>query len=74
MGQSVLLGLLFYSYGLGLFGEATGIEALLLAVPILTAQVVLSLVWLEFFRFGPLEWAWRSLTYGRLQPIRPRPP
>jgi uncharacterized protein len=66
VGQSVIFGLLFYSYGLGLFGELSGIEALLLAAPILAVQVVLSVVWLEFFRFGPLEWAWRTLTYGRL--------
>jgi uncharacterized protein len=34
------------------------------------AEVALSHVWLARFRFGPAEWAWRSLTYGRLQPMR----
>jgi len=72
VGQSIIFGLLFYSYGLGLFGELSGTEALLLALPILIAQVLLSVAWLKLFRFGPLEWAWRTLTYGRLQPIRKR--
>lgn len=70
VGQSVICGLLFYSYGLGLFGRLSGIEALLLAVPILAGQLVLSVVWLRFFRFGPLEWAWRSLSYWQVQPMR----
>ncbi len=70
VGQSVICGLIFYSYGLGLFGELSGIEALLLAVPILAAQLVVSVVWLKFFRFGPLEWAWRSLSYWQIQPLR----
>jgi uncharacterized protein len=39
-------------------------------VPILAAQLVLSVVWLSFFRFGPLEWAWRSLSYWQIQPLR----
>jgi uncharacterized protein len=33
-------------------------------------QLVLSPIWLRFFRFGPAEWLWRSLTYWRLQPLR----
>jgi uncharacterized protein len=70
VGQSVICGLIFYSYGLGLFGELSGIEALLLAVSILAAQLVVSVVWLKFFRFGPLEWAWRSLSYWQIQPLR----
>ncbi len=70
VGQSVICGFIFYSYGLGLFGRLSGVEALLLAVPILAGQLVLSVVWLQFFRFGPLEWAWRSLSYWQVQPMR----
>jgi uncharacterized protein len=70
VGQSVICGLIFYSYGLGLFGQLSGTEALLLAVPILAGQLMLSVAWLAFFRFGPLEWAWRSLSYWELQPLR----
>ena len=70
VSQSVICGLIFYSYGLGLFGRLSGTEALLLAVPILAGQLVLSVVWLRFFQFGPLEWAWRSLSYWQVQPLR----
>jgi len=37
---------------------------------IYSGQVALSHWWLARFRFGPVEWLWRSLTYGRLQPTR----
>ena len=33
------------------------------------AQIPFSILWLEVFRFGPLEWIWRTLTYGKLQPL-----
>jgi hypothetical protein len=56
----------FYGYGLGLFG------GLALSFAIYSVQVLLSLWWLRHFRFGPMEWIWRSLTYGRLQPMRMR--
>jgi uncharacterized protein len=65
VGQSIILGLVFYSYGLGLFGQLSGNQALLLA-----GQLVLSVAWLGFFRFGPLEWVWRSLSYWQVQPLR----
>jgi uncharacterized protein len=60
--------MLFSGYGLHL----PDIRPLL--VPLATAllfgaEVVLSMAWLLSFRFGPAEWAWRSLTYGRAQPI-----
>ena len=46
----------------------------LLGVPVGLAvfllEVRLSAWWMKRFRFGPAEWAWRTLTYGRLQPMR----
>lgn len=73
IGQSVLCGLIFYSFGLGLIGQIRFSVVLLIALGIYATQVLFSLAWLRFFRFGPLEWVWRSLTYMRLQPIRKRP-
>jgi uncharacterized protein len=70
IGQSVICGLIFYSYGLGLYGQLTGTQAMLIAILILAAQVIASTVWLRYFRFGPLEWAWRSASYWRVQPMR----
>lgn len=61
--QSVIGTLLFYSYGLGLFGMGPA----LLLIPtfaIYAAQAVISPWWLTRYRFGPVEWLWRSLTYG----------
>jgi uncharacterized protein len=68
--QSVLCTALFYGYGFGLYGklDRTGLAGVVLAV--WAAQLAWSPVWLRYFRFGPAEWLWRSLTYWRLQPIR----
>lgn len=63
--QSVIGTLLFYSYGLGLFGAIGPALLLPLTVVIYAAQVALSGWWLSRFRFGPVEWLWRVLTYGR---------
>ena len=43
---------------------------MLLAAAILVFQCVFSALWLKAFRFGPLEWLWRSFTYWRWQPLR----
>jgi uncharacterized protein len=53
-----------------LFGKVTPTLGLLLALGLWAVQVPLSVWWLAHFRFGPAEWFWRSLTYGRLQPMR----
>jgi uncharacterized protein len=68
--QSVIATLIFYSYGLGLFGKVGPAATTALAVVIFAAQVILSSWWMKRFRFGPAEWLWRSLTYGRMQPMR----
>lgn len=56
--------------GLGLFGEIERAEQVQIVVLVWLAQLIISPVWLHFFRFGPMEWVWRSLTYGKLQPFR----
>ncbi|MDW8395126.1 MAG: DUF418 domain-containing protein [Anaerolineae bacterium] len=67
IAQSVICTLIFYSYGLGLFGKVGAFAGLLLTLAIWLAQLPLSVAWLSRFRFGLLEWLWRTLTYGRLQ-------
>ena len=69
IGQSVIATAIFYWWGLGLFGEVSRAGQLGLVLAICLAQVVMSVIWLRWFRFGPLEWLWRSLTYGRRQPM-----
>ncbi|WP_225409080.1 DUF418 domain-containing protein [Stigmatella hybrida] len=72
--QSVLGVGLFYGAGLGL-GPRWGVAGWLLAWGLIfSAQVAASHWWLARFRFGPLEWLWRSLTYGTPQPMRREPP
>jgi uncharacterized protein len=39
----------------------------------LVVQLIASPIWLRHFRFGPLEWLWRSLTYVEIQPMRRQP-
>jgi uncharacterized protein len=68
--QSVMGVLLFYGYGLGLMGKLGSAAQLALAVAIFALQCVFSHLWLTRFRFGPVEWVSRSLTYGRAQPMR----
>ena len=70
LGQSLIASLLFNGSGLGWDGQVTPGEALLIGLVIYGAQLVLSTLWLRAFRFGPLEWLWRSWTYGRWQPLR----
>jgi uncharacterized protein len=68
--QSVVATLLFYSYGLRLFGRFGPALLLVPTFVIYGIEPVLSRWWIARFRFGPTEWLWRSLTYGRLQPMR----
>ncbi len=68
--QSVLATLIFYGHGLGLFGHLSRVELLGVVVAIWLVQILLSMVWLRYFRFGPIEWVWRMLTYEQRQPIR----
>jgi hypothetical protein len=67
---SIVGSLLFWGYGLSLFGRID--RAWLMAVwfGMSLLQVAFSVWWLRYFRFGPLEWAWRSLVWWRMQPLR----
>ena len=67
--QSVAFVLLFFGYGLGWYGQVGAFYALLLATALFALQIVASQWWLRRFRFGPAEWLWRTLTYGKLQPM-----
>jgi uncharacterized protein len=73
LAQSVLFSLLFYGYGLGLFGKLNSAAAALLGVTVFVMQLLASRLWLRLYQFGPAEWLWRSLTYGRWQPLRRLP-
>lgn len=70
LGQSLIATTLFYSYGGGLFGKYGPAWLLLPTVVIYGLQVPLANWWLTKYRFGPMEWVWRSMTYGKLQPMQ----
>ena len=70
LGQTVICTTIFYGHGLGLFGRLDRVEQLEVVAAIWVFQLVASTWWLRFFSLGPVEWAWRCLTYGRLFPVR----
>jgi uncharacterized protein len=68
--QSLICTLLFYGHGLGWFGHAERWQQLLVVFAVWAVILLLSPWWLARFRYGPLEWLWRSLTYWQRQPMR----
>ncbi len=69
IGQSLIGMLLYYGIGFG-FGAGIGLfNVVLTAAGVFIFEILMSALWLSFFRFGPLEWIWRCLTYLRLFPI-----
>ncbi len=68
--HSVVMTTVFYGYGFGLYGQVDRLTQMGFVVAMLAFQLWLSPVWLRRYRFGPAEWLWRSLTYGRAQPMR----
>ena len=70
LAQSLVCTTIFYGHGLGLFGSVDRVTQALIVVAVWILQLAVSPLWLARFRFGPCEWAWRSLTYGSRQPMR----
>jgi uncharacterized protein len=69
LAQSVIFGWIFYGYGLGLFGRLGVANALAIGVAVYIGQVFFSAWWLRRYRYGPVEWLWRTLMYGEAQPM-----
>ncbi len=67
--QTLICTSIFYGHGLGLFGSFNRVQQILTVVAVWAVTLVLSPLWLRFFRFGPLEWLWRSLAYQKVQPM-----
>jgi uncharacterized protein len=63
--ETVLCSALFYGTGFGLFGRVDRVGQFLIVLGIWLVVIVISTAWLGALRFGPLEWLWRTLTYGR---------
>jgi uncharacterized protein len=72
--QSLISVTLFYHYGFGLYGRVGYDGTLGITLTVFTLQMWASVWWLRRFRFGPMEWLWRSAAYGKVQPMRRREP
>ena len=70
--QSVFGLVLFHDFGFGLWNELSRSELYVIVLAQWAVMSEFSIWWLRRFRFGPLEWLWRSLTYGRFQPMAVR--
>jgi uncharacterized protein len=70
LAQSLIFGWIFYGYGLGLFGRLGVTTALAIGLVVYIGQVFFSAWWLRRYRYGPVEWLWRTLMYGAAQPMR----
>lgn len=68
--QSIIATMIFYGHGFGLFGTVGRAEQWLYILGIWVFQIFFSRWWLKRFKFGPLEWLWRSLTYWKVQDIQ----
>ncbi|MCQ6274354.1 DUF418 domain-containing protein [Bacillus sp. V3B] len=71
--QSIVATLIFYSYGLGVYGKVSVAMGTLLVLVIYTCQIFLSRLWLKSFYYGPAEWAWRNFTYFKKQKLVRKP-
>ena len=68
--QSLICNFIFLGYGLAMYGELQRHELYYVVFGVWLFQLIISPIWLRYFRFGPLEWVWRSLTYWEKQPFK----
>jgi uncharacterized protein len=68
--QSIIFTFVFFGWGLGLIGELRQVYTFLLALLFIALQMLVSKWWLQHFKYGPLEWLWRSLTFFKIFPFR----
>jgi uncharacterized protein len=74
LGTSLIATFVFNGWGLGLYGSLSRWQAWLLVPIVWAIMLAWSKPWLQQYNYGPLEWAWRSLARGKLQPMRKRAP
>lgn len=68
--HSVICAIIFTGVGFSMFGKLQRYELYYVVISIWIFQLIMSPIWLKYFRFGPLEWMWRSLTYKQMQPFK----
>jgi uncharacterized protein len=70
LGTSIAATFIFYGWGLGLYARIGRSELYLIVLALWALMLLWSKPWLDRYQYGPLEWLWRSLARGRLQPMR----
>jgi uncharacterized protein len=68
--HSMITAFLFTGYGFQLYGHLQRYQLYIVVLAIWVINLIVSPIWLRQYRFGPLEWCWRSLTYWKRQPMR----
>jgi uncharacterized protein len=68
--QSIICTLFFYGYGLGYYNHLKFHQLYFVVGAVWVFQLIVSPIWLHYYRFGPFEWLWRSLTYWKWQPMK----
>ena len=68
--QSIICTFFFYGYGFGNYNKLEFHQLYYVVVAVWIFQLIFSSIWLRYFRFGPFEWVWRSLTYWKKQPMK----
>ena len=67
--QTIICTLFFYGYGLGYYNHLKYHQLFYVVGAVWVFQIIFSAIWLRYYRFGPFEWLWRSLTYWKRQPM-----
>ena len=73
LGTTLMMTFIFSGWGLGQYGHWSRAQLYLLVPVAWAIMLVWSKPWLDTYRYGPLEWVWRSLARLKLQPMRPPP-
>ncbi len=68
--QTLVCTWLFHGHGFGQFGRFSRVEQMMTVLAVSALQLIVSSIWLRYFRFGPFEWLWRSLSYWKPPPLR----
>jgi uncharacterized protein len=68
--QSIICVTIFYGFGFGVYGKLERYQWYIVVGSVWVFQILFSNLWLRYFRFGPFEWLWRSLTYWKKQPMK----
>ena len=70
LATTLICTTIFEGYGFGLFAKLQRYQLLYMVFSVRLLLLIASPIWLRHFRFGPMEWVWRSLTYWRKQPMK----